>query len=195
MIYTFAILGLLALLQTNAQAQAFKKGDKLVNIGLGLGAYTVKEGLFSVYTAHSGVGIGASAEYGITDDISAGPLVGFSKYSRAASQNAVGGGMNFLHFGGRASYHLGNILKIKDEKIDLYAGAGIGLRFFTLSIDGITGADLAEIKAEYKKGIGISTLFIPIHVGGRYYFNNNMAAFAELGTGFSVFQGGISFKL
>jgi hypothetical protein len=193
-IIAIVAIGFMAFQQNTAQAQAYQKGDKLVNIGLGLGAYTIKEGLFSTYTTHSGVGLGASGEYGVTDDISAGALFGFSRYSKAASRNVLGGAMNFLHFGGRASYHFGNILKLQNDKIDVYAGAGIGLRFFTLSIDGATAQDVAEIKAEYKKLLGISTIFIPVHVGGRYYFKDNMAAFAELSTGFSVFQGGISFK-
>jgi hypothetical protein len=189
-----AAIGLMAFQQNTAVAQAFKKGDKIVNTGLGLGAYTVKEGLFSYYTAHSGIGLGASGEYGLTDDISVGVSFGFSRYSQTATKYNEGISINFLHFGGRASYHFGNILKLPNDKIDLYAGAGLGLRFFTLAIPGVVGIELQKAKDELKKYADINTLFIPVHVGSRYYFKDNMAAFAELSTGFSIFQGGIGFK-
>ncbi len=178
--YTFAtIVGLLALLQTNVQAQAYQKGSKLINVGLGLGAYKVNllKSLFAekLTGAHGSIGVGGSFEVGITDQISAGGLFGYSRDSDLE--------MNFIHIGARGSYHLAEVMKLNNNKIDIYAGAGVGFRI--MSAEGATSEDFE----------GLNKIFIPIHVGGRYYFKDNMAAFTELGTGFAIFQGGISFKL
>ncbi len=176
--YTFAILGCLALQQNNAQAQAFQKGNKLVNAGLGLGAYNIN--ILASFIAekasasHSAIGLGASFEVGITDQISVGGLVGYSRNSSLQT--------NFIHIGARGSYHLSDVIKLQSEKIDVYAGAGIGFRIMSSNL--LKGSDFD----------GLSKVFIPIHVGGRYYFTDNIAAFSELGTGFSIFQGGITYK-
>lgn len=177
LIFSIALLSIVFLTK-QAAGQAYQKGQKLLNANVGIGAYKVNV-LGSLLAeklkgAHSTIGFGASFEVGITDQISAGGLFG---YSRDADLE-----MNFLHVGARASYHLAEQLKINNDKLDLYAGAGLGYRI--MSGTGYTSEDYE----------GLNKIFIPVHVGGRYYFNNNLAGFAELGTGFAILQTGITVK-
>ena len=78
------------------------------------------------------------------------------------------------------------LLKINNDKLDVYAGAGLGYRTISISGISLSGSDL--------KGSGLTNIFIPIHVGGRYYFNEKVAGFAELGTGFAILHVGATFK-
>ena len=88
---------------------------------------------------------------------------------------SVGGGATFLFYGenkndffiyGRGDLHLNNALNLP-EHIDLYPGLELGL--LTSNAFGIHG-----------------------HIGFRYLFSDNLAAFAELGTNGSI---GVVFKL
>ena len=99
---------------TNGYAQAFQKGNKLLNLGLGLNSY---------YSG--GIPFGASFEVGINDDLSVGANVDY------LSTSNYGYRFTALYFGGRGSYHFNKVLNIKDEKLDLYAGAGLGYRSFS----------------------------------------------------------------
>jgi hypothetical protein len=157
------VLGLcvLGIMQT-ANAQ-YQKGDKLVNLGIGLGTYGA-----------GGIGFGGSFEYGIHDAISVGAIAGYSGSSY---------GFSTTTFGARGSYHFNELLKLGNDKIDLYAGAGLAYRSFNW---GSAGSILGS-----SYGSGIFPLF---HLGGRYYFTNNLAGYAELGSGFGLAQVGVSFK-
>ncbi|MFC0184534.1 hypothetical protein ACFFJX_19185 [Pseudarcicella hirudinis] len=62
---TFIIAAVL--ISSKGYSQAYKNGDKLLNLGIGLGTY-----------GYGGLGFGGSFEVGVTDDISVGPLVGYS---------------------------------------------------------------------------------------------------------------------
>ena len=88
-------------------SQAYKKGDNLVNLGIGVA---------NTY----GTAFGASFEHGFTDNISAGGSVDFLKYSYAGFS-----GPTWLYFAARGSYHAGELLKAGD-KLDPYIGAGLG---------------------------------------------------------------------
>ena len=150
-------------------AQSYEKGNKLLNVGLGLGTYGA-----------GGLGFGGSFEVGIHPAISVGVLAGYSGRS-----NYLGSGARWsvLTLGVRGSYHLGELLKLNDDKIDIYAGLGLGYRNVSWGYTGTLYSD--------NSGSGILPL---AHIGGRYYFSNNMAAYAELGSGFGALQAGISFK-
>lgn len=123
---TFSFL-LAVLLTTSFRgfSQAFKQGSKFLNATVGLNSY---------YS--TGLPLGASFEVGITDAISVG---GQADY---ASGN-YGSGLGFTAFyvGARGAYHLGEILKINSDKVDVYAGLGLGYRSFSWK-DGYNGIGL-----------------------------------------------------
>ncbi len=152
----------------------YEKGDKLLNIGVGVNSY---------YS--SGFPIGASFEVGITDAISVGGNVDYlsSKYNYGSGFNAK---FTTIYFGARGSYHFNEILNVNNEKIDLYAGATLGYRSFSFK-DNFTGTNLS---GSYGSGV-----FFGGYAGGKYYFSDNIGAFAELGaTGSTNVRLGIGFK-
>lgn len=168
----FLVLSLI--MTTFAQQNGgFAKGDKLLNIGVGVNSY---------YSG--GFPLGASFEVGVTDEISVGANVDYlsSKYS--------GFGFDYkfttIYFGARGSYHFNEILSIDNDKIDLYAGATVGFRSFTFK-DKYSGESLT---GTYGSGV-----YLGAFIGGKYFFTDNVAAFAELGAiGSTNVRLGVAFK-
>jgi hypothetical protein len=161
-------LAAIVCLQTASLAQ-FSKGDKQVKIGIGV---------FSI-------GGNASVEYGIMDDLGVGlyasyerPTIGFGSFNYGYSDFQVGP---------KATYHLNNVLKMKDDKFDLYVSGGILLRSYGYSDD-------------YWKAYGINAktrytnATLLARVGANMNISKNFYAFADLGSGGSWVQAGISFK-
>jgi hypothetical protein len=163
---SFVLVALLAFSTQNVLAQSYQQGDKLLNVGIGLGTYGA-----------GGIGFGGSFEYGIHDAISVGALAGYSGRSYFGSRWSV------LTIGARGSYHFNELLNLDNDMIDLYAGLGLGYRNITWNYNG------SGINDSWGSGI----LFLG-HIGGKYYFKPNMAAFAELGSGFGTLQAGLAFK-
>ncbi|MBU1821603.1 MAG: hypothetical protein KKG00_08855 [Bacteroidetes bacterium] len=163
---SFLLIALLAFSAQNVLAQSYQQGDKLLNVGIGVGTYGV-----------GGIGFGGSFEYGIHEAISVGALAGYSGKSYFGTRWSV------LTIGARGSYHFNELLNLDNDMIDLYAGLGLGYRNVTWNYSGIGRND--------SWGGGITFLG---HIGGKYYFQPNMAAFAELGSGFGTLQAGLAFK-
>ena len=153
----FALVFVFAFAQSSF-GQAYQKGDKLVNLGIGLSSYFIP--------------IGGSVEVGITDKISVGGLVYFAKWSDFSG--------NVLYLGARGSYHFNELLKIDNDKLDIYGGAGLGYQNWSYK-----GTSLGS----YNSGV-----YLLIHAGGRYYLSEKMGIHAELGSGVSTLLAGVSFK-
>jgi hypothetical protein len=149
------------------------KGINLVNAGIGLGSY----GLYGT----GGLPITASYEHGITDKISAGVNVGYiqRKYTHDWKYT-------YLIFGVRGSYHFNEILDISDPKIDVYGGAGLIYRHYKFKYTDTYGDVYG-----YKSSGG--SVDLDLHAGGRYKFNDNIGAYAEVGYGISPLQIGVAF--
>lgn len=155
-----------------AQNGAYSKGDKLLNIGVGLNSY---------YSG--GIPVGASFELGITEDISVGVNVDYLSHK----YKGYGADWKFtaLYIGARGSYHFNTLLNINNEKVDLYGGAALGYRSFKWN-DG----DVEGLKNSYGSGV-----YFGVFAGGKYYFTNNIAGFAELGAiGSTNVRLGVAFK-
>lgn len=166
---TFCFL-LAVLLTTSFKgfSQAYKKGDKFLNATVGINSY---------YS--TGVPLGASYEVGITDAISVG---GQADY--ASGNYGSGLGFSAFYVGARGAYHLAEILKINSDKVDVYAGLGLGYRSFSWK-DGYNGVG-------YSYGNGLNFNYF---VGGRYFFSDNIGAVLELGySGLSNARLGLTFK-
>lgn len=163
---------LLSVASEKAFAQ-YEKGDKLLNVGLGLGSYY-----------GGGVAVGAAFEYGITDFISVGAQADFYTWGY---NFGVGYKYRytFLPIAARGSYHFGkHFLTI--DKLDLYAGAALG--YYISSYKDNTG-----YSGIYDDGYGGKGLF-GVFGGGRYYFKPNMAGFAEVGYNVTPIKVGLTFK-
>jgi hypothetical protein len=164
------IVAVLAFASQNTMAQAYQQGDKLLNVGIGLGTYGA-----------GGLGFGGSFEYGIHDAISVGALAGYS-----GRGNYLGSGVRWsvLTIGARGSYHFNELLNLTDDKIDLYAGVGLGYRNISWDYNGVGLGN----------GYGTGGVIFLGHIGGKYYLQPNLALFAELGSGFGTLQAGVAFK-
>ncbi|MEO6135419.1 MAG: hypothetical protein ABIP35_09715 [Ginsengibacter sp.] len=155
-----------------AQNGAFKNGDKLLNVGIGVNSY---------YSG--GIPVGASFEVGVTDDISVGGNIDF-----LSSNYGAGAGAKFtaIYFGARANYHFNEILNINNDQVDVYGGLTLGYRSFSWK-DNFGG----YLGNAYKSGLYLGAL-----VGGKYYFTDNIGAFLELGAiGSTNARIGVAFKL
>jgi hypothetical protein len=155
----------------------FHEGDKLLNVGVGLSSY------------YYGTPVGVSFESGVSDDISVGAQFDYNSGNYDGYYNYnYRWGYSAYYLGIRGSYHLNDILQLNEEKVDLYAGLGLGYQRFRWDDD------------SYGNGYGYyynyrSGLFFNYFVGGKYYFTPKVGAFVELGyTGLSSSRLGISFK-
>ncbi len=158
---------LLITLCISSFGQTFKKGTKVVNLGVG---YII------------GPGVAGSAELGVADDISVGLVAGYSRYSFGYLTSNYSS--NYLLVGGRGSYHLGTILKgagVSVDKLDFYLGVSGGLQKY------FYGGDLSYY------GGRTGNVFFGGHGGARYQYKEKLGFFAEGGTPFSTI--GITFKL
>jgi hypothetical protein len=166
------VASILSFTSEKAFAQ-FEKGDKLLNLGIGLNSYY-----------GGGVPIGAAFEYGITDEISIGAQIDFSRWSYG-----YGGykwSYTFVPVAVRGSYHFGKLINLPTDKLDLYGGAALG--YYISKYKDNTG-----YTGYYDNVYGNKALF-GIYAGGRYYFKDNIAGFAEVGYGVSTLKVGVTFK-
>ncbi len=169
---------------SNAQEAIFVKGDKVVNLGIGLG---------NVLYAGSGYStsvppISASFEYGIKDgvlekgSIGVGGYVGYTaaKWESTYLNETYGWKYSSFILGARGSFHYPFL-----EKLDTYAGLLIG--FNVVSATEIGDYDFGGSASA--SGLAWST-----YIGGRYYFKPNLAGMLELGYGISYLNLGVALK-
>lgn len=149
------------------QNGGYKKEDKLLNIGIGVNSFY-----------DGGIPIGASYEKGITNNISVGVNADYLSSDFSSFKFTA------IYFGVRASYHVNELLKIENDKIDLYGGPTLGYRSFSWKD---TDQNLGD---NYGSG-----LFLGAYIGGRYYLNNKIGLFTELGSiGSTNARIGITYK-
>ena len=173
-IHFFALAFFVAatLLTTAANAQNVK-GTNYLNAGIGLGTFGL--------SGTGGLHITASFEHGFTDKISAGGYVGFVQRKFAHDWKYT-----YFVIGARGSYHFNELLKVENEKLDVYGGASLYYRGYKLKY----GDD--EISELYDTNGG--TVGIALHAAARYMFKDNLGAYAELGYGVSPLQLGVTLK-
>lgn len=169
-ILTMVALLFLSLANFSASAQ-LKKGNVLLNMGLGFGYYYA-----------GGVSLNLNGEYSVTDEIGVGPYFAYTQWDN----NYPGGNINltFIDFGARGSYHFAKLFKVRNEKFDPYAGAFLGL--VSSRYDNKFGYDNNAYDGGLRTGV---------HAGARYFFTNNFAGYGEVSIGLSALVLGISFKL
>ncbi|HNP07120.1 MAG TPA: hypothetical protein PKN99_05820 [Cyclobacteriaceae bacterium] len=152
----------------------YEKGDKLLNIGIGVNSY---------YSG--GIPVGASFEVGVTDEISVGGSVDYLSHNYGS---VFGSDWKFtaIYIGARGSYHFNELLNLSNEKVDVYGGLTLGYRSFSWS-DSAFGTGLGD---SYGSG-----MFLGIYAAGRYYFSEKVGAFLEVGAvGSTNAKLGVAFK-
>ena len=152
---------------STVNAQTFEKGTSVVQAGIGLGS-------------SFGTPIGLGYEYGMSEKIGLGAYVGYASQSYSVPFFGDYKVTNIL-VGVKGNYHF-----FQSDKIDAYGGL-------------LLGYDVASSKWTTANTIAIPTTYGGIvfggSVGARYYFTDNIAAFAELGYGLGYLNAGLAYKL
>ncbi len=159
---------------------AYKKGDQVINLGIGLGGFAGAYG-------SGGIAITGGYEYGIHENISLGGVVGYSSSSEDVFAG-YGWKYTYILIGARGAYHID---LLKDPKIDTYGGVLLGYNIVSSSATG----NLPTYYGYGSYSASASYLAIGVFVGGRYYFNPKWAVQAELGYGLGILNVGIAYKL
>ncbi len=160
---------------------AYKKGDNVVNLGIGIGGFAGAYG-------SGGIAITGGYEYGFHENISLGGIVG---YSSSSDDVFAGYGWDYTYIliGARGAYHID---LLHDPKIDTYGGILLGYNIVSSSATGTLPTYGGYTWGTYSASA--SYLAYGIFIGGRYYFNTNLAVQAELGYGLGILNVGIAYK-
>jgi hypothetical protein len=179
------------LFSVNSNAQLSKIGDKDLDIGVGFATLWITEGYYTIVPP-----LTVSLDYALRDDwgpgiFTVGGSIGVSRYANERSWNNSGTteyyGYKYTStiFGARTTYHYPLF-----KGFDTYIGAMAGFRINTNNDYG-TWPDNPD---EFDTDAG----FIPvgrIFLGAKYYFNEKLAGYGELGYGISYVTLGVSVKL
>jgi hypothetical protein len=161
----------------------FVKGDKVVNLSVGLGSGLYSGGGYS----NKIPAIAASYEVGVVDDLfdenSSLGVGGYLGYTGAKYNFGSGYGWKYsdIIVGARGAVHYQFI-----DKLDTYGGLMLAYDIVSSKTYG-TGVFSGNASA--------SGFVLDVFVGGRYYFSDRFAGLVELGTGIAYVNIGVAIKL
>lgn len=173
-------------LVSHAQESTFNTEDIVINAGIGLGTSLYSGRFYSSLLPP----ISVSGEYGfqedfITEDLTLGlgGYFGFarSEYRARFGNTEYGYRYNYTVIGVRGALHYPLV-----DKLDTYGGFMLSYNVFSTSAFGSAPVNTSPASG----GLGLS-----MYLGGRYYFNDNFAAMAEVGWGIAYLNLGVAFKI
>lgn len=164
----------------NLNAQDFKVGDNVGAVGIGLGS------ALGSSLGSASPGFALQYEHGQWDvggpgTISIGGYLGYQSFKYSNSQSISGNiyaydyHSSYTILGIRSAYHYHG-LEVKN--FDPYGGLMLSYNIFHQSVT----SNYSGSYSASSLGTG-SALGLTLYLGGRYYFNSNWAAYAELGYG------------
>jgi len=185
----FVLIVLFSFAQLSAQEPSFLKGDKVLNVGLGLGS-TFYTGLYYKTQIPP---LSASLDYGIVDFnegvlakavIGVGPYVGFASYKWEYTYLGSNWGYRYTNIilGARGTFHYPFL-----DKLDTYTGLLLGFKI-------VSAKEFGTYIAGYDYSASSSGIAYSWFIGARYYFTESFAAMLELGYGISYLNIGIALK-
>jgi len=165
----------------NAQNPTFQKGDKILNLGIGLGGYSPSG--YKVTTPSAS----ATYEVGIKDKVldkgsfGIGGYLGYSNYKQYGTfyENNYWT-VNRILIGARGVFHYPLV-----DKFDMYGGLTLGIALRSWKWNG-SGNESSHTS---RTPVGSD-----VFVGGRYYFSDKFAVMGELALS-AYLTLGISLKL
>ena len=165
-----------------AQERTFLQQDRVIGLSIGLGG-TLYSGYDSGFSRTPAISL--SYEHCVKDNLfdensalGIGGMLGFAsaKYS-APGDSWSWKSTNFI-LGGRGALHYQFI-----DNLDTYTGLMLGYNIVSTKYTGEVSQDAS--------GGGFAWAW---YLGGRYYFSESTAAFAELGYGIAVLNLGVALK-
>jgi hypothetical protein len=169
------LVAIFSLTQLLAQESTFKKGDKVLNLGIGFGSTYYG----SFYTSHTPA-LSASLEVGVKDgvldkgSIGVGGYLGYSSATWANYYKTS----NFI-IGARGSFHYPLV-----NKLDTYTGLLLGYNIYSYKYES------SYLGARGSAG----NVILAWYAGARYYFTDKFAVMAEIGYGIAYLSVGVSLK-
>lgn len=161
----------------------FKEGDKVINLGLGIGS-TLYTGRY--YTSRVPP-VSVSFEMGFMDDflvedmtLGLGGYLGYASSKYEFGQGLWGWDYTYIIVGGRGAVHYPII-----EDLDTYVGLMMGVNITTSRAFGDGSSSFSA------DGSGIA---YSLYGGARYYFAENLAVMAEIGYGIAYLNIGLAFR-
>lgn len=184
-----SLLILLPLLISSISFSQKEKGILNLGIGVGNGGLKIETNNNKNHTSRiSTPALGASYEIEVHPDITVGPYLGFNRVTyRNDSWVHNKSSHTNVWLGGRGAYYFDNLMGLHDQ-FDFYAGAALGFAYSNRR-------ETSNIGFEPVSSSSLNAPIFGIFVGGRYWFKDNFAAFAETGLGASWLNLGISLKM
>ncbi len=172
--------------QLMASGQPFEKGDKAINVGIGIGSALYSGKYYKMRIPP----ISLSYEQGITNKLGIGYIgvggylgISGSKWETEVAGDTYGWQYTYFVIGARGAYHFDLV-----DDLDIYAGLILGVNIISSKEIGDWPTDVTG-KSE-STGVAHSEF-----AGIRWFFKPNFALMAELGYGISYLTVGVSFKL
>jgi len=191
-----------SLLTAAANAQSFKNGQLDLNLGIGLGNTFIGSGYTTSVPALS-----LAVDYGVTDAISIGGYIGYTKakweYSGTGFCNSGNGVGNFIYtytdtyewtytiIGARGAYHFTSL--VANDHLDLYAGLMLGDNIASSSVTSVTTPFCDKHDVVFL-GQTYGGVILSGFIGARYRFNDHLGIFGELGYGITFLNIGVHCK-
>ncbi|MCC5937923.1 MAG: hypothetical protein JJU34_11640 [Lunatimonas sp.] len=171
-----------------AAGQAFDQGTQVIAVGVGIGSSLGSFNYSSQIPAISlqyERGVWQAGDVGV---ISLGGYAGYKGFSYKTSSGnfEATSKWNYTILGLRSAFHYQGI---ENDRLDLFGGLMFSYNILNYSYEDNTGSS-AVSSGNFGSSAGMT-----IYVGGRYYFMENVAAFAELGYGVSYLNLGLAFRL
>ncbi len=160
--------------------EAYQPGRWVASASLGVGVN-------GFYGTGGSPLLGVSAEYGVNENFSVGGVLGHasSKDTYVVLGETFETKYGYTIIAARGSYHLTDL--VDNERLDLYAGASLGYNKVSVTESARGYGDYVSVGASY--------MLYGVHAGARYWFNDKVAGFGELGFGLSELAAGVSVRL
>jgi hypothetical protein len=160
---------------------AQEKYGRTLNLGLGIGGYAGYYG----YVGRSMPVFHLDYEFDVAKNFTLAPFINFYTFSNSYYWGNKNNPYRYYNYketvipvGAKGTYYFDELLKA-NSKWDFYLGASLGFAIVNSHWDNDYNGD----KNYYRHG---SSLFLDIHIGTEYHFNNKIGAFLDLSTGVST---------